>query len=97
MKLINNLGYIRGVTPMAEADKKHLKYRIDIQLLIKTRSREKIKTILVSFRSFKFYSIFNLCACDVYVLLIIMKNAWVIKNSTNILGREYGWSERMLS
>lgn len=53
--------------------------------------------ILVSFRSFKFYSIFNLRACDVYVFIIIMKNAWVRKNSTNILGREYGWSERMLS
>lgn len=45
VKFINNLGYIEGVTPMEEVDKKQLNRLIGVQLLIRARSWEERRTI----------------------------------------------------
>lgn len=58
------------VTLVTEADKKCLKHLFDIPLLMKARSGEERKTILISLDSFEFYGIFHLNACDVNVLLV---------------------------
>lgn len=72
VKFINNLGHLRGGTPIKEADKRGLQHLIDVQLLIGTRSLEERKTFFVNSRTFTNFDIFNLHIQDTFALSIIV-------------------------
>lgn len=54
MKFINNMGYIRGVTPVTKAYEKRLECLIDILLLVKTLLEKREEPLLVSFEVLSF-------------------------------------------
>lgn len=72
VKFINNLGHLRGGTPIKEVDKRGLQHLIDVQLLIGTCSPEERKTFFVNSRTFTNFDIFNLHIHDIFALSIIV-------------------------